>query len=127
MSNEHPRMSRELRTIEAMINIYCRDQHSTKGQLCSECQDLLTYAGGRLDKCPFQADKPTCANCTVHCYKPALREQVRAVMRYAGPRMVLRHPILTLFHFIDGRREAPPRPGRQPSPGASEKQSGSKG
>jgi hypothetical protein len=95
-------MSRERRTIEAMINIYCRDQHGQKGQLCPECQALLTYAGERLAKCPFQADKPTCANCTVHCYKPALREQIR---------MMFRHPILTLFHLIDGRREAPPRPG----------------
>jgi len=24
-------------------------------------------------------------------------------MRFAGPRMALRHPVLSLFHFLDGR------------------------
>jgi hypothetical protein len=39
-----------------------------------------------------------------------MREQIRAVMRYAGPRMLYRHPIMTLQHMIDGRREKPIRP-----------------
>jgi len=36
-----------------------------------------------------------------------MREKIRAVMRYAGSRMFYRHPILTLFHFIDGFRKEP--------------------
>jgi hypothetical protein len=36
-----------------------------------------------------------------------MRERIREVMRYAGPRMPLRHPILSIFHFIDGKRPAP--------------------
>jgi hypothetical protein len=28
-------------------------------------------------------------------------------MRYAGPRMLFRHPIMTLRHMIDGRRKVP--------------------
>jgi hypothetical protein len=36
-----------------------------------------------------------------------MKEKIRAVMRYAGPLMIYRHPILALFHFIDGfRKEA---------------------
>ena len=42
----------------------------------------------------FGDDKPTCANCKVHCYSEAMRERVRDVMRYAGPRMLWRHPVL---------------------------------
>jgi len=39
-----------------------------------------------------------------------LREHVRIVMRYAGPRMLWRHPILAVRHLIDGRRPAPALP-----------------
>ena len=63
----------------------------------------------RLDKCPFLEGKTTCANCPVHCYKSDMREKVREVMRYSGPRMTLRHPILAVFHLIDGLRKEPVR------------------
>ena len=54
-----------------MIGIYCRGHHGTQGELCPDCADLLSYAGLRLEKCPFQENKTTCAKCPVHCYKPA--------------------------------------------------------
>lgn len=103
------RMIREYRTIEAMIGIYCGDHHgkNTDG-LCPSCSSLLGYARRRLDLCPFQENKTTCAHCPVHCYKPDMREQVREVMRYAGPRMTFRHPVLALFHLIDGFRKTTP-------------------
>jgi len=109
MTHKHdkPRLAREDKTIGVMVRIYCRDVHGTKKGLCDECGGLLKYARARLDKCPFQEGKTTCAKCPVHCYKLAMREQVRTVMRYAGPRMLLRHPILTFYHFSDGRREEP--------------------
>ncbi len=107
LTNQHPRMTREARTIEAMIRIYCRGQHGTRQGLCRECETLQDYAGLRLEKCPYQEGKTTCAKCPVHCYRPAMREQIRAVMRYAGPRMLLRHPVLALLHLlVDSRREA---------------------
>jgi hypothetical protein len=28
-------------------------------------------------------------------------------MRYAGPRMLWQHPILSLIHWLDGYRQAP--------------------
>jgi hypothetical protein len=114
MRDDHPRMDREAKTIRFMIDIYCRDQHGGGEALCPECAELRDYALARLDKCPFQEDKPTCANCTVHCYKPDMRRRVREVMRYAGPRMIWRHPVLALTHLlVDGRRAAPVLPGKR--------------
>ena len=107
MPSDHPRMNRERKTIEAMVRLYCADKHENGAELCAECAELLDYAQIRLAKCPFQEGKTTCAQCPVHCYRPVQREQVRVVMRYAGPRMLHRHPILTLFHFVDGRRKEP--------------------
>ena len=104
-----PRLARELKTIRAMLRIYCRDHHGGSA-LCVECEQLAAYAEKRLAGCPYGEDKPTCANCQIHCYGPAQREQVRVMMRYAGPRMMLRHPYLALLHIADGKRAAPPKP-----------------
>ena len=107
MPFNHPRMRREHKTIEAVIEIYCRDHHkSARGSLCGECQSLQAYALQRLDRCPFQETKSTCAKCSVHCYKPDMRRRVREVMVYAGPRMLVYHPILAILHLLDGRRDA---------------------
>lgn len=110
-----PRLARELSTLRAMIAIHCRDRHApAEGSMCADCRELLDYATRRLDRCVFGEDKPTCANCTVHCYGAARREQVKAVMRYAGPRMLWRHPVLAIAHVVDGRRPAPALPQPQP-------------
>ena len=103
----HPRMERERKTVELMIALYCRELHHNKEQLCDECRQLAEYARLRLTNCPFQENKTTCGNCPIHCYKPGMREMVREVMRYAGPRMVWHHPWLAVGHMIDGRRKKP--------------------
>jgi hypothetical protein len=110
MTHDHPRMRRERNTVEAMIGIYCHGQHGTSNGLCPGCASLRDYARQRLQKCPFQEGKTTCARCPVHCYKPGMRAQIRAVMRYAGPRMLVRHPVMTLQHMADGQRKEPRRP-----------------
>ena len=112
MSSAGARLARERRTIKAMIAIYCRDHHHRAHGLCDECATLGAYADRRLDLCPYGVGKPTCVNCPVHCYQPRMRESVKGVMRYAGPRMLKRHPILAVQHLLDGRRPAPDRPGR---------------
>jgi len=106
VSSQHPRIMREDKTVAAMIALYCHQHHSGDG-LCPECSALLDYTRQRLDKCPFQEGKTTCAKCPVHCFQPAMRERIRAVMRYSGPRMIFRHPIAAIRHLIDGRRKEP--------------------
>lgn len=112
---ERGRLRREWRTVAAMIAISCARRHGgRRGALCAECQELHDYAQLRLARCPFGADKPTCAHCRVHCYRPEMRERVREVMRFAGPRMLARHPYLALMHLVvDDRRPAPERPAKR--------------
>lgn len=109
-----PRLQREQATMEAMLRLYCSDHHGSETVdaegLCPACAELLAYARKRLAACPFGPEKPTCVNCQIHCYGPKQREHTRVVMRYAGPRMLLRHPVLALMHVIDGKRPAPPKP-----------------
>jgi len=106
---------RELRTIEVMTGIYCRGHHAAPAP-CAECRSLIDYAAKRLAVCPFGEEKPVCAKCQIHCYGPAMRERVREVMRYAGPRMTFSHPWLALFHVLDKRRVAPPKPRARTAP-----------
>jgi Zn ribbon nucleic-acid-binding protein len=105
MSNkESHRLERERRTIGAMIALYCRDRHGGSA-LCPECEEMHRYAMKRLDKCPFGEEKTTCVNCRVHCYKADMRERIRDIMRYAGPRMLWRHPWLAVMHIVDGKMD----------------------
>lgn len=90
---------KEKQTVGSMIEIYCHGVHNTKkGQLCTECAALQEYASLRTDKCPFMETKTFCSACKVHCYTKERQEQIRAVMRYAGPRMLFVHPVLALRH-----------------------------
>ena len=106
------RLDRERRTVAAMIALFCRDRHASGGRLCAECADLEDYTRLRLEKCPYGEEKPTCANCPIHCYQPKRREQIRGVMAYSGPRMLLSHPVLAIRHMLAGRRKPPPSPAR---------------
>lgn len=101
------RVCREAKTVAEMIALYCRLEHKSKDGLCAECTSLLVYSHERLVRCPFQAGKTTCAKCPIHCYKPAMREQIRRVMRFSGPRMLIHRPMLALAHMIDSVRKEP--------------------
>jgi len=96
-----------------MVSSYCRAHHAV-GKVCPECTALREYALHRLDICPFGEGKTTCASCPVHCYQPEMRREIRTVMRYAGPRMIYRHPLIAIRHIIDGRRKKPVKPERNP-------------
>lgn len=97
---------REQYVVKEMIALYCRKNHKTsKGSLCDSCQELADYATLRSEKCPFMEKKTFCSNCKVHCYKPEMREKIRKVMRFPGPRMLLYHPMLAVWHLVCSMRE----------------------
>lgn len=96
---------RERLVVTQMIGVYCRGNHKTpRGRLCPECAALTEYASARIGRCPFMATKTFCSQCRVHCYAPAQRQAIKDVMRYAGPRMLLSHPVMTVRHGIDTLR-----------------------
>ena len=49
--------------------------------------------------------KTFCSNCKVHCYKPEMREKIRDVMRFSGPRMLFVHPVAAIRHVMETKRE----------------------
>ncbi|MGN0715870.1 MAG: nitrous oxide-stimulated promoter family protein, partial [Anaerovoracaceae bacterium] len=95
---------REKEIVSQMIALYCRKNHGAK-MLCEECAALDRYARQRSDRCPFMETKTFCSNCRVHCYQPEMREKIRNVMRFSGPRMLLIHPVMAVRHVIETKKE----------------------
>lgn len=93
-------MTREKKTIELMIRMYCAGNHAIEGGICPECDSLLEYAVQRLNNCPFGEKKTACSKCSIHCYSQPMRTKVTSVMRYSGPRMMSKHPILAFSHVL---------------------------
>lgn len=94
------RIDREKAVVGKMIELYCK--HKLKlNTMPTEYSDLLQYAHRRLDGCKFGKHKPACKRCPIHCYKPDMRQKIRAVMRWAGPRMLLYDPIAAIRHLLN--------------------------
>ena len=91
---------KEKEVVSLMIRLYCRRKHGTRDGLCPDCEALERYARERSDRCPFMENKTFCSNCKVHCYKPDMREKIRAVMRFSGPRIIFYHPVMAIRHLL---------------------------
>ena len=97
----------EMELSARMIGLYCADRHGAKEGLCAQCAALLSYVGARLQCCPYGDEKPTCRRCPIHCYRSTEREQIKEVMRYAGPRLLLHGDFSALRHLLHDRQPAP--------------------
>ena len=91
---------KERKLIPVMIRKYCRGNRGTRGGLCEECTALTEYALFRLEKCPFKVNKKFCSLCKIHCYKPDMREKIKDVMKWSGPRMIITHPVFAMGHVF---------------------------
>lgn len=99
-NNTGPKIEQEKSTVSVMIHLYCQKKHHSKAnQLCDECQDLRHYAMQRLTMCRFGEAKTTCEKCPRHCYRKDYKERIKQVMRFAGPRMMIYHPVKALKHL----------------------------
>jgi hypothetical protein len=95
------RIEKEQKTIGVMIQIFCGANHKTGRKcLCPACTELLDYAKERLNKCPYGENKGACSKCKIHCYKPDVRKHITEVMRFSGPKMVTKHPLLAINHLL---------------------------
>ena len=85
MDKVEKKRQKEQYVVEEMIRLYCRKKHPKEkrqeGQMCPDCQKLSDYA------------------------KPEMREQIRQVMRFSGPRMLLYHPVLAIWHLVCSNKE----------------------
>ena len=96
------KIDREKKTIKLMIDIYWQKKHGNKkGELCEECAELLEYAHKRLSFCKFGENKSTCSRCPIHCYKKDMKEKVKEVMKFSGPRLIIYNPLELIRHALN--------------------------
>ncbi len=95
----------EKEIVSDMISLYCRKNHKSKENLCEDCANLKYYALNRIEKCPFMENKTFCSSCKVHCYREDMRQKIKLVMKYSGPRMLFYHPITAIHHLIETIKE----------------------
>ncbi len=108
MSKELKNWNKEKNLIPVMINKYCRGRHKDNRKelgikqrdFCPKCKELRDYALFRLEKCPFKVHKKFCSFCKIHCYQPNMRDEIKKVMKYSGPRLIFSHPIFSISHVI---------------------------
>lgn len=89
----------EKQTIELMIKLYCK-KNCRKKELCDECKKLLEYANKKVDNCRQKETKTFCSMCNTHCYSPKMRNNIRRVMKFSGPRMLIYNPPLAISHVF---------------------------
>ena len=100
MKQETKTNYREFLTIKSMIEIYCNSKHKHHDGLCPDCNELLEYAKNKLKQCPFKANKPACKDCKIHCYQKNYASRIIEVMKFSGPRMAIKHPVLSAIHLL---------------------------
>lgn len=94
------RIEREKDVVDKMIRLYCIKKLGMQ-ELNEEYKLLMEYSHRRLDGCKFGEKKPACKRCPIHCYKPDMREKIREIMRWAGPRMIIYDPIAAIRHILN--------------------------
>ncbi|WP_419060715.1 nitrous oxide-stimulated promoter family protein [Enteroscipio rubneri] len=103
------RRAREKRTISQMVALYCAGNHDGNARselahcgeaVCPACADVDAYAVLRTERCRRMEAKTSCEKCGNHCYTTDKRDEICAVMRYAGPRMLGKHPVAAVRHLL---------------------------
>lgn len=94
------KIEREKQTVSRMIQLYSLHKLKTES-LPEELKELELYAHNKLNKCKFQEKKPQCKKCPIHCYKPDMRNKIREIMRWTGPRMIIYSPINAIKHLLN--------------------------
>lgn len=111
------RERKDLEVLALFTSVYCRAHHHGsraplqatdpglwalslhKAPVCPACAEFLAYAFERRLRCPLEV-KPACKHCTVHCYKPDHRDQVRDIMRFSGRHLLRRGRLDLLWHYF---------------------------
>ena len=101
------KQARERDSITKMIAIYCNKHHNPGHCLCDDCINISEYAAKCISLCPYGADKPICGKCPSNCFRGDMYGKMVKIMRFAGPRMLYKHPILTARHILDAFKKPP--------------------
>ncbi|TAL35193.1 MAG: nitrous oxide-stimulated promoter family protein [Spirochaetes bacterium] len=109
---------KDCRVLAHFVGIYCENLHPTDEKqarifqgtvgaqvnslslnLCDDCARLLAHAVSKRIICPHDP-KPSCKKCATHCYLPAYRDRIRAVMKFSGMYMIRHGRVDLMFKYF---------------------------
>lgn len=93
------KIEKEKEVVRLMIKLYCHKRLKLP-YIPEKYAELTEYAIRRLDMCKFGNAKTSCKKCPIHCYKKDKREEIREIMRWAGPRMIFYAPTAAIKHLF---------------------------
>lgn len=89
-------------TLNAIARIYCDAHHGEAPKdsdgLCSSCCAAVESTMDRVSVCPF-GHAGNCEDCSVKCQRGGDQKRIKEIMKYAAPRMFLRHPLMSLEYL----------------------------
>jgi hypothetical protein len=104
---------KDIRLIGKFVEVYCAGRHSPvkrlpfglpaglgERRLCPECTEFMKYTITRRMMCPFEAEKPTCKHCKIHCFVPQQRERIREIMAYSGRKLIMCGRLDYIWHYF---------------------------
>lgn len=93
-------------TLLGLFKIYCAHEHADKAEgiendsLCPSCRVSLDYSLERTLTCKLKGSGQLCSSCPVHCFEPDQRENIRKIMRFSGPRLIWKSPLLAIRYVL---------------------------
>lgn len=105
--HEDARVQRDLRTLQAIGSIYCAAHHAgalkDDAGMCEECAAVIKYTHERASACPYNHEG-NCQDCKLKCNRGEQQQRIKAIMKYAAPRMLVKHPIMTMEYLAKKRK-----------------------
>lgn len=105
MKDIETKREREKKMISQMIALYCHRNHHTRGAPLSRVRGAERLRPRPLRALPVHGDEDLLRQLPRARYKPDMREKIRAVMRFSGPRMIFYHPVAAIRHVVETKRE----------------------
>lgn len=109
-----PVLREEAQTLRAMVGLYCGENTARREGPANAVPPAKRFSPMRSSAwppVPTGPRSPVCAKCRIHCYRAGEKAFAREVMRHAGPRLLLAHPVLSLRHLVKSLTvKAPEKP-----------------
>ena len=101
--NADARIRRDLRTLQAMGSIYCKAHHADAPKdaagMCEQCAETIRFTHERAAACPYDHEG-NCKDCAIKCNRGDQQRRIQSIMKYSAPRMLVRHPLMTLEYAL---------------------------
>lgn len=89
------RLNDKQKMLIAIFGVYQKYNKDTDLNL----EEIKSYSLKRLDNCIHIGEDIFCGFCEIQCFGDKYKKEIRSIMRFSGPRMILYHPIMAIRYL----------------------------